>query len=99
MKTHRLLSLALWVAVPLTATASIPSAPTRIEQPRNNNFAWNTFYALQEACNKGDIEQARKLVAEGADINVALHCDSQGRCIELIKELLAAGQMLTNKAK
>lgn len=93
MKTHRLLSLALWVAVPLTATASIPSAPTRIEHSRNNSFPWNTFYTLQEACNKGDIEQVRKLVAEGADINIALHCAcaSQGRCNELIKELLAAG--------
>lgn len=93
MKTHHILSLALWVTAPLHATASVPSAPTRIEQPSKKNFSWNTFYALQEACNKGDIEQARKLVAEGADINVALYCAcaAQGKCIELIKELLAAG--------
>ena len=100
MKPHHILSIALWVAAPLTTAAEIPTAPTRIEQTRNNNFPWSTFFALQEACNEGDIAQARKLVAKGADINIALHCAcaSQGQCNELIKELLAAGADVNSTA-
>ncbi len=93
MKTHHILSLALWVAAPLTTATEIPPIPTRIELKRTTAFDWNSFFALHEACIEGKHEQARKLIAEGADKNVALFCAcaSGGRCTELIKELLASG--------
>lgn len=93
MKLQHLLSIALWIAAPLTNATLIPAAPPRIERTHAPRFDWNTFHALQAACRDGDTEQVRTLLAKGADKNVALFCAcaSAGNCTDLIKELLAAG--------
>ena len=93
MKLQHLLSIALWIAAPLTNATLIPAAPTGIERTHAPRFDWNSFHALQAACRDGNTEQVHTLLAEGADKNVALFCAcaSAGNCTDLIKELLAAG--------
>ena len=93
MKIYHLLSFTLYAASLSAATAEPPPAPARIAYERNAAFNWEQYHALTYACNQEDIAQARKLVAEGADKNVALFCacKAKTRNIAFIKELLSAG--------
>lgn len=93
MKTHYLFSLVLFSSALSAQTAEPPEVPVSIAYVRNASFNWQHYNALTYACNNGEWAQVRKLVADGADKNVALFCacKAKSRNIALIKELLAAG--------
>jgi len=93
MKTHYLLSLAFFSSTLSAQTAEPPTPPKAIPYVRNTVFNWQHYNSLIHACIQEDWEQVRKLVADGADKNVALFCvcKAQKRNKELIKELLAGG--------
>lgn len=93
MKTHYLLSLAFFSSTLSAQTTEPPAPPVAIPYVRNTAFNWQHYNSLIHACIQEDWEQVRKLVADGADKNVALFCvcKAQKRNKELIKELLASG--------
>ncbi len=93
MKTHYLLSLALFSSTLSAQTAEPTAPPEAIHYVRNTAFNWQLYNSLTYACIQEDWEQVRKLVADGADKNVALFCACKAKThnLALIKELLAGG--------